>query len=189
MSKLSVFNFISLNGYFKGPGGDTSWHRHGEEENAYSHEMLATESTLLFGRKTYEMMQQFWPTPAGEAYDPLTAKGMNKAEKIVCSNTLAQADWQNTRIIKGDIVAQVKAMKNTAGKDMAILGSGSIVSLFAGQGLIDEYQLMIDPVALPAGTTLFKGITRPLALRLIDTRVFESGTIVLRYEPASHGVI
>lgn len=183
MSRLSVFNFLSLNGYYKGPGGDTSWHRHGAEENTYSHEMLDNGSILLFGRKTYEMMRDFWPTAAGYAYDPITAKGMNDAEKIVFSNTLQEAGWQHTRIVQGDIVAQVRAMKREGCKDMAVLGSGSIVNILAENGLVDEYQLMIDPVALPTGTPAFQGITHQLELRLIDTRVFKSGTLLLRYEP------
>jgi dihydrofolate reductase len=183
MRKLSIFNFISLNGYFKGPADDTGWHRHGEEENSYSHTMLAADSILIFGRKTYEMMLGFWPTAIGENYDPVTAKGMNEAEKIVFSNTLKHAEWHNSQVLKGDIVEQIKAMKNTAGKDLAVLGSGSIVSLFAEHGLIDEYQLMIDPVALTGGTPAFQGITHNLELQLTDTRVFKSGTVLLCYQP------
>ena len=88
MNKLIAFNFITLNGYFKGPNGDIGWHRHGAEENEYAAEMLKFGSTLLFGRVTYEMMASYWPTPVAVKNDPIVAVKMNNANKIVFSRTL-----------------------------------------------------------------------------------------------------
>lgn len=181
MRKLTVFNFITLNGFYKGEDNDTSWHRHGEEEGRYSVEAMKGESILLFGRTTYEMMASWWPTPmAAEAY-PEVARGMNSAEKIVFSNLIEDPKWSNTKVMSGDIAEKLRAMKQQPGKDLTILGSGTIVSLFADAGLIDEYQIMLDPVVLSTGTSIFNGIRNGFRLELTDTKIFKSGTIVLTY--------
>lgn len=183
MRHLSLFNFITLNGHFKGPGGDISWHRHGEEESRYSEKALALDSTLLFGRITYDVMASFWPTPEAYESSPLVAEGMNKSEKIVFSRTMKSADWNNTRIISDNIVKEIRKMKKMQGKDMAILGSGSIAALLAEHGLIDRYQIMLDPVAIGSGTPIFNGISKPLHLKLIRSKTFKSGVILLDYVP------
>jgi dihydrofolate reductase len=183
MRKLTVFNFITLDGYFKGPKGDISWHKHGKEENEYAAESLRSGNTLLFGRVTYEMMASYWPTPVALINDPLIAEGMNKADKIVFSRTLKKAAWNNTRLVKDNIVEETKKMKQMPGKDMTLLGSGSILIQFAEQGLIDEYQIMIDPVVLGAGTPIMEGIHRQLDLKLTGIRRFGSGVVLLSYQP------
>lgn len=183
MRKLTVFSFITLNGFYKGADNDTSWHRHGEEESQYSVDAMKSESILLFGRVTYEMMASWWPTPmATEAY-PEVAKGMNSAEKILFSNSIEDPKWNNTRVMNGDITEKIRQIKQQPGKDLTILGSGSVVSQFADAGLIDQYQIMIDPVALPSGTPIFNGIKNGFRLELTDTKIFKSGTIVLTYKP------
>lgn len=183
MRKLSVFNFITLNGFYKGINGDISWHKHGgEEEGEYSKEAANSGSTLLFGRVTYEMMAAFWPTPQAAQAFPEVAVGMNKAEKIVFSRTLDKADWNNTRIIKDNIVDEVRKLKQMPGVGITILGSGSIVTQLVEQGLIDEYQVMIDPVAIGEGTPMFKGLSRNLELKLTSSRTFKSGVVLLIYQ-------
>lgn len=184
MRKVSVFNFATLNGYFEGPKkGDISWHRHGGEEAEYSAESLKSGNTLLFGRVTYEMMVSYWPTPMAMENFPIVAEGMNKAEKIVFSRTLKKVAWNNTRLLKGNIVEEIKKMKQMHGKDMTLLGSGSILTQFAEQGLIDEYQIMVDPVAIGDGTPMFKGIKHQLDLKLTKTRTFKNGVVLLCYQP------
>jgi dihydrofolate reductase len=183
MRKLTVFNFMTLNGYYKGPNEDIAWHRHGQEESEYAAEGAKSESIILFGRKTYEMMASYWPTPIAMQNAPEVAEGMNKSEKIVFSTTLEKTDWQNTRLIKTDIISEVKKLKKTSGKDMVVLGSGSIVTQFAQAGIIDNYQFMIDPVALGDGATIFGGITTKLDLKLTDTKIFKSGVVLLCYRP------
>lgn len=184
MRKLTVFNFISLNGMYKGADDDISWHRHGEEEGEYSAQSLQADDILLFGRITYEMMASWWPTPmAAEAY-PEVAAGMNSAEKIVFSNTLEAPHWENTITMDGDIIGRMREMKQQPGKDLTILGSGTIVSQFAEAGLIDEYQIMLDPVVLGSGTCIFSHMKQGMALKLVgEPRVFKSGTILLTYKP------
>jgi dihydrofolate reductase len=183
MRNLRAFNFVTLNGFYKGPNGEIDWHRHGAEENEYAAEALGSGSTLLFGRVTYEMMAGYWPTPMAIQNDPVVADGMNKAEKILFSRTLKKAEWKNTRLVKDDIVEEIRKMKRLPGKDMTILGSGSIVTQFAEEGMIDEYQIMVDPVALGDGTPLLKGIRHKLDLELISTRTFGSGVVLLCYRP------
>lgn len=183
MRKVTVFNFVTLDGYFEGPKkGDISWHKHGAEENEYAVEGIKSESILLFGRVTYEMMASYWPTPMAMENDPIVAEGMNSAEKIVFSRTLEKAGWSNTRVVK-NMVEEIKKMKQMPGKDMTLLGSGSIVTQLAEQGLIDEYQIMVDPVAIGDGTSGFKNIRHRLDLKLTQTRTFKSGVVLLCYQP------
>ncbi len=183
MRKLTAFNFITLNGFFEGSKGDISWHKHGGEEAEFSAEGLKSGNTLLFGRVTYEMMVSFWPTPMADESFPEVAEGMNKADKIVFSRTLKKVEWNNTRLMRDNIVEEIKKMKQMPGKDMTLLGSGSILTQFAEQDLIDEYQIMVDPVAIGHGTTLFKNIKHNLGLKLTGTRTFKNGIVLLNYQP------
>ena len=183
MGKLVAFDFISLNGFFKGPDGDLSWAHDDEESDAFAIESNKEGGILLFGRVTYEMMAGFWLTPyAHELYAEM-ADGMNKAEKVVFSRTLVKPEWNNTRVVKDDMVEEIKMLKQIRGKDMAILGSGSIVNQLTEAGLIDEYQIMIHPIVLGGGTPILNGIKRKLNLKLISSRVFKSGKVLLCYEP------
>ena len=183
MRKVTVFNFVTLNGYYKGLKGDISWHRHGAEENEYAAENLNTGATLLFGRLTYEMMASYWPTPVAIKNDPIVAEGMNNGDKIVFSRTLKKAEWKNTKLIKDNIVEEIRKMKRLPGKNMTLLGSGSILTQFAEKGLIDEYQIMVDPVVIGDGTPIFKGINHKLDLKLTMTRTFKSVIVLLCYQP------
>jgi dihydrofolate reductase len=183
MRRVTVFNFVTLDGFFKGPNGDIRWHRHGAEEGDYAAEGLRSGATLLFGRVTYEMMAGYWPTPTAMENAPVVAAGMNQADKIVFSRTLKKTEWQNTRILSGNIVDQIRKMKQMPGKDMTLLGSGTIVAQFAEEGLIDEYQIMVDPVALGRGTPIFNGIKHKLDFKLTMTRPFKSGVVLLCYQP------
>lgn len=184
MAALRAFTFVSLNGLYKGDADDIGWHRHGVEEARYSEASLAAGHTLVFGRRTYDMMASWWPSPeAADAY-PAVADGMNRAEKLVLSRRQFTPTWANTDVLTGDVVAEMRKRKQSRGRDMTILGSGEIVSLFADAGLVDEFAVMIDPVAIPSGTRIFSGIRRRLDLRLVGSRVFGSGTLLLTYRPA-----
>ncbi|OFX24349.1 MAG: dihydrofolate reductase [Bacteroidetes bacterium GWA2_31_9b] len=183
MKNLSAFNFITLNGYLNGPDGDISWHKHGIEENQYAAESLKSGNILLFGRKTYEMMANYWPTPMAMKNDPMVAEGMNNAEKIVFSRTLKKANWKNTKIISDNVVLEIMRLKKLSGSNLTLLGSGSILTLFAENGLIDDYQIMIDPVAISSGTPIFNEIKKPLNLKLTNVKTFMSGVVLLSYKP------
>jgi dihydrofolate reductase len=185
MGKLTVFNFVTLDGYFKGLNEDISWHRHDVEENEYAAGMLHSGDTLLFGRVTYDLMASYWPTPAAIQNDPVVAERMNAAEKIVFSRTLEKVEWNNTRLVKEAVGEELTSMKQMPGKNMTLLGSGSILTQFAQQGLIDEFQIMLDPVALGVGTPIFKGIQHRQHLKLVTTRAFKNGVVLLCYQPVA----
>jgi dihydrofolate reductase len=187
MRKLTAFNFMTLDGYFEGPKkGEYAWHKHDQstEETEFAEDKLQYNNTLLLGRVTYDQMASFWPTENAIKMVPDVAKGMNKAEKIVFSNTLKKPEWNNTRVMSGNIVEEIKKLKNTTGSNMTILGSGSIITLFAENGLIDEFQFMINPKAIGSGTPIFKGIKQQLNLKLISSKAFKDGVVVLTYQPA-----
>src|SRR5688572_8798449 len=184
MAKLSVFNFVSLDGYYKDVNNKTDWHTHGgEEEGKFSEEGAQSGSILIFGRVTYDMMAGFWPSPMAHEMFPTVAEGMNKSEKIVFSKKMKKADWSNTKVVSGNIVDEMKKLKKTSGSDLTILGSGSIVTQFAEAGLIDTYIFMVDPIAIGSGTSIFKGLKRQLNLKLVSSRAFKSGAVLNTYEP------
>ena len=158
-----------------------------QTEGEFAAEGAQSDSIILFGRKTYEMMASFWPTETALKSMPEIAEGMNKSEKIVFSRTLKNADpivigWKNTRIVRDNIVEEVKKLKATSKKDITILGSGSILTQLADAGLMDSFQFMVDPIALGGGTPIFNGIGNKLDLKLTSTRAFKSGAVLLSYE-------
>ena len=183
MRKLTVFNFITLNGFYKGKNEDISWHKHGDEESAFAAEGSKSGSVLLFGRVTYQMMESYWPTQMAKQNSPDVAEGMNQSEKIVFSRTLKNTNWDNSRIVRTNPVEEVKRMKKENGSDLTVLGSGTIVTQLAENNLIDTYMLMVDPVVLGEGTPIFQGIKQQPDLKLIDTRKFKSGVVLLTYNP------
>jgi dihydrofolate reductase len=183
MGRVSAFNFVTLDGYFEGPKRDISWHKHDADGTAYAVEGLKSGNALLFGRVTYELMASYWPTPVAIQNDPVVAEGMNKAEKIVFSRTLKRAEWNNTRLVSDNMGDEVRKMKQIPGKDMTLLGSGSILTQLAEEGLIDEFQFMVNPVALGEGTPIFKNIKHRLNLKLTSTRTFKNGNVLLCYQP------
>lgn len=186
MSRLIVFNTTSIDGYFTDANGDMSFVHAvapDEEWNAFVTGNASGGGVLVFGRVTYEMMASFWPTPAASERMPVVARRMNSAPKIVFSRTLTAATWENTTLLRGNPVDELGRLKAESGDGLAILGSGSIVSQLAPHGLIDEYQVVVTPVALGAGRTMFEGMGRMLPLTLVRTRVFKNGNVVLCYEP------
>jgi dihydrofolate reductase len=186
MAKLIVFDHISLDGYFVDGNGDMSWaHTDDPEWHAFVAANASSEGSLLFGRVTYELMVRFWPTPAALEAMPDVANRMNALPKVVASRTLEQVIWQNTRLIKGDLVNEVGKIKGEAEHDITILGSGSIVAQLAQAGLIDAYQIVVNPLVLGKGRTLFEGMNTALSLTLTETRTFQNGNVWLHYVPGS----
>jgi dihydrofolate reductase len=182
--KLYVFNNISLDGYFTDKNGDMSWaHRPDAEFNEFTQNNAKGGGVLLFGRVTYDLMIKFWPTPMAMQSNPIVAERINGAEKIVFSNTMDKASWNNTKIVKGDIVAAMRKLKEQPGDNMVIMGSGSLVSQFTEAGLIDEFQFVLCPIILGTGRTLFERVTTRPILKRTDSRSFKNGNMFLRYEP------
>ncbi len=185
MVKLSSFMTLSLDGYYSRPDGDLGFaHRRDPEFDAFVADNARSGGNLLFGRVTYEMMLAYWPTPAARADLPVVAEGMNRASKFVVSRTLENASWQNTTVLKGSLVSEIEQLKRDAKQPIVILGSASLVTELSDAGLIDEYQIVLAPVALGAGRSLFAGMKRELSLHLNETRKFSNGNVFLRYAKA-----
>jgi dihydrofolate reductase len=185
MRKVHVFDNVSLDGFFTDEKSDMSWaHKRDEEWNAFAGSNAGGDGELLFGRVTYEMMAAFWPTPQAAQMLPHVAPGMNRMRKTVFSRTLDRVSWQNTTLVKGDLVAEVKKLKQQSGPDIVILGSGSIISQLTQARLIDEYQIVLSPIILGKGRTLFETVDGKIGLTLTKTRSFKNGNVVLWYEPA-----
>ena len=184
MRKVTVFNHVSLDGYFTDKNSDMSWaHANDDPEwNAFTEENAKGGGVLLFGRKTYEMMAGYWPTPAAIKQFPEIAEGMNNQPKVVFSRTLDKASWKNTKLVKSDPAAEVRKMKKESGKDMVIMGSGTIVSQLAQAGLIDELQIVVNPIIVGEGRTLFEGVKNKVPLKETKTRTFKNGSVLMCYE-------
>ena len=183
MRKLIVFNLVTLDGFFTGLDGDISWHNVDDEFQELANQAANSGNTLLFGRVTYQLMASYWPTPEALRSDPVVAAGMNKAEKVVFSRTMDKVDWNNTRLVKGDLLDEIRRLKQGSGTDLAILGSGSLVAQLAPAGLIDQFQMLLNPLVIGAGRTMFEGVKDRLAFKLSTTRVFKNGNLLLTYQP------
>jgi dihydrofolate reductase len=180
MSKLRVFESISIDGYFTDASDDMHWAHAGREDAEFADWVGANASSgaaLLFGRKTYQMMEAFWPTPMAARQMPVVAEGMNACTKYVASRTI-KPTWNNTQLLKGELVAAVRSLKSQSKTDITLLGSGSVAAQLGEAGLIDEYQFVIIPVALGGGRTVFSA---GRALRLVDQRAFRCGNVVVTY--------
>jgi dihydrofolate reductase len=185
MSKLIVFNSISLDGYFTDINGDMSFAHNlipDDEWDSFVSSNASGGGILLFGRVTYNMMADFWPTPYAAEKMPVVADRMNNYTKIVFSTTLKEAFWKNSKLVHDNMIEVVKKMKREIETDMVILGSGSIVSQLTSAGLIDEFQFVVVPVILGNGRTMFDGIENMHKLKFMKARSFNNGNVVLYYE-------
>jgi dihydrofolate reductase len=187
MRKVILSNMVTLDGFFEGPNKELDWHIVDEEFNEYAIDLLSNVDAILFGRLTYQLMADYWPAaatnPSTSKSDLEIADKMNNLPKIIFSKTLQRVEWNNSRLVKENIAEEILKMKQQPGKDMVIFGSGSIVSSFMQLGLIDEYRIIVNPVVLGNGKPLFKGVNDKHNLKLLKTRVFSSGIVILFYEP------
>jgi dihydrofolate reductase len=188
MRKLNVFQNLSLDGYFVDSNGSMDWAKEGNDEEfmTFAQQNAQSGGLLLFGRTTYEMMASFWPTKQAQAAMPVLAARMNAIPKIVFSRTLQKPAWNNTTLLKGRLLEEIRSLKAGEGPGMTILGSGSIVAQLAAANLIDEYQVVINPVALGTGRSMFEGIGAPLRLKLLAPKVFRNGKVFLSYQPVAN---
>jgi dihydrofolate reductase len=193
MRKLIVNEFMSLDGVAQAPGGaeeDTSggfahggWHmRYMEDELAQQWvlESIVAAGGFLLGRRTYEIFAAYWPNAPEE--EQVIAEPLNTKPKYAVSTTLTEPlDWQNSALVKGDVAAAVAALKQEDGGDLHVIGSTELVQTLIEHDLVDEFRLMIDPVALGGGKRIFRddGSLRPL--RLVDGQVTSTGAILATY--------
>ena len=186
MRKVIVFNSISLDGYFTGENGDLSWAHKNSDDPQFAKWQAGNasgNSEFVFGRITYEMMVSYWPTPEAKKQFPEVAEAMNSRSKVVFSKTLDNTDWNNTRLVKTDPVKEIRKMKEQSGPDILIFGSGTIISQLAKENLVDLYILVVVPIVLGKGRSMFDGLKKPQDMELTDTKKFNNGKMVLTYEP------
>jgi len=184
MRRVTVFNFITLNGYFQGPDGDISWHRREEETADYSDEKSQQGNTLLFGRVTYDMMEATWrsPAPTGARPDWMEpfARTIDAAKKYVVSSTLDRVDW-NAELVRGNLGEAVQQLKREPGEGLFV-GGVKLPLALAELGLIDEYEFVVHPRVVGHGPTLFAGLSKPIDLKLVSRVEYGSGAVAMRYE-------
>jgi dihydrofolate reductase len=180
MQRLRVFESISVDGYFADRNDGMDWAHTGRDDPEFAAWVRGNATAggaLLFGRKTYQQMESFWPTAIAAEQMPDVARGMNAAKKYVASRTI-RPTWANSELLEGDLVTAVRALKQGPGTGITLLGSGSLAAQLGEAGLVDEYQFVIIPVALGAGRTVF---TEHRALRLVEHRAFHCGNVVVTY--------
>lgn len=186
MRKLFAFEMVSLDGRYEGQNHDLSWHNATNEEfDRLQAENLVSTDAILMGRRTFELMRRYWPTLQARSDDSETARFMNATAKIVVSSKPYEPGWTNTASIHGDqAMEHVRQLKSQDGQDIVVLGSSNLCVSLLGARLMDELRIMVNPVALGAGTPLFDGLPERIDLRLKSTRAYESGNVLLTYTPA-----
>lgn len=186
MRKIVVFNMMSVDGYFAGTDGNIDWHVTDSEFDRWALETMKEFDTILFGRVTYQLFENYWPDTLNDKStskeNQLTAQAINDMQKIVFSTTLKMVDWNQSKLIKYITAEEIKKLKQQQGKNIVIYGSGTIVRALAKLGTIDEYRFMVNPVILGRGRSLFEGGGQ-IKLELLDTKKFKSGNVLVMYRP------
>jgi dihydrofolate reductase len=199
--RILAFDWLTADGYFAAPDGSLSWVVPDDEQAKAAAIGMRAADTVLFGRRTYEIFEGFWRnalTDASTAPDPhrpglrsrehrVIAVWLNDATKLVFSRTLPDVTWRNARLSHELDLAEIAAMKRQPGKNMMVLGSGSIVSQLTRHGLIDEFQFVVCPVFLGEGRRLLEGLPRSVRLALLEATKYSSGDVLLRYTSQRRG--
>jgi dihydrofolate reductase len=193
--KIVVFDRVTADGYFAATDGNLNWAVPDDAVDQAGVSGMTDTDAMLFGRRTYEMFEGFWPKVAKEsttAPDPhvqgrhspallAMAKWIDEKTKIVFSRTRSDVTWRNSRLVREIDPRAIEGLKNESGKNMIIFGSGSLVSQLAEHGLIDEYCFIVAPVLLGSGQSLLRGVTKSSKLDLVECKKFDSGNVALRY--------
>lgn len=182
MRRIFLFMNASLDGYFEGPGHDISFFNSDDDHfEPFSAEAGQEVDTILLGHRTYNLMKSFWPTAMAQESAPEVARFMNEKLKLVASHQPFDPGWRNVQVIYGDVVGAVKQLKEQYGKTIIMFGSNQLCVSLMQAGLVDEFQVVVNPLVLGAGTRLFEGLEQPARLHLRDTHTFKSGKVLMRY--------
>lgn len=186
MRKVILSMMVSLDGYIEGPNHEMDWSVWDEEMEDYMMNFLRETDTFIYGRRAYEVMKQYWPhvttDPNFPDRDMEFVQRMNETPKLILSRSLTDVEW-NSRIIHGDHMPQeIKTIKNQPGKNLALFAGAETASFFINHDLIDEYQIIINPVILGSGTPLFNHIRDKINVKLLKTQSFPSGIVILHYK-------
>lgn len=197
MRRIVMFNQLSADGCYAGKDGGLDWVSPDDQLDEQAASGLARSDTLLFGRKTYQMFESFWPRAIEQprAPDPHNpgresrtihdiGRWINDSHKIVFSRTLSEVTWKNSRLVREFHPGEIEQLKRGPGKDLMIFGSGEIVAQLLAHGLIDELMLSVSPVVVGSGRTMIAALEARARLQLLEAKPYPSGTVVLRYAPA-----
>jgi dihydrofolate reductase len=187
MGRIVVTEFVSLDGVMEDPGGAESFKHggwsfafnRGEEGDKFKLDEAFASEALLLGRVTYEGFAAAWPSREGEFADKF-----NSMPKYVVSSTLADPEWNNSTVLKGDFAEEVAKLRQELDGDIVVHGSARLVQTLLEHDLVDELRLMVFPVVLGSGRRLFGETTDKKPLRLVDSKVVGDGVAILIYEPA-----
>jgi dihydrofolate reductase len=182
---LASFIFTSLDGFYEGPNGELDWSNADAEFNEFAVRQLDAADTLGFGRATYEHMAGHWPTEQAKANDPAITSRMNDKEKLVFSTTLTHAAWSHTTVVRGEATEHLPTIKAGAGKELLVIGSAHLTANLAQAGLLDELRIMVCPIVLGQGRSLFEDLKDRISLTLLHVRQFASGNVVLTHRPSA----
>ena len=180
MRKIVAGLFISLDGVTESPQ-DWNGPFFNDEMGQAVGDAMASSDTLLLGRRTFEEFAAFWPT--ADQSDPF-ADFINNTPKVVVSNTLSEVDWQPTTVIRGDVVSQIRDLKEQSGKNIGMTGSPTLIRSLVKEGLLDELSLMVHPLVLGSGKRLFDDMIGQTPLTLVNSQTFKTGVVNLTYGPA-----
>lgn len=178
MKKIIVCNWVSLDGFFSGIGGETDWFYWNDEVEAYQLAAQKTVDMLLFGRKTYDIMAGYWPTPFAINEHPAIIHFMNETKKIIFSKSLTRISWENCTLLPDISKEKVENLLATAEGDILIFGSGSIASQLMNLDLIDELRLFINPIVLGKGRSMFQHVHGRINWQHDSSKTFSNGMIL-----------
>ncbi len=177
MRKVLVSMMVSLDNFIEGPKNELDDFKDDDEVLKYFEDLLDAVDTIMYGRRSYQLMLDYWPKATGTV-----AEKMNKKPKIVFSKSLPSVGW-NTRLIKDNISEEISRLKEQSGKDLVLYAGADILSTFRKLDLVDEYRLVVYPIVIGNGTPLFKDVKNTMPLKLLSTRTFKSGVVLLTYKP------
>lgn len=187
MRKLVVFLHSTLDGFVEGPAGamDIGWVAYDNELEDFADKVLHTADTIVWGRKTYEMMYDYWPTvPSDEnanEHELNHAKWIENVEKIVFLKSLQSVEWHNTTLVKAHVAEKINELKQREGGDIVVLGSPRFAHYLMQLNLVDMFKITVSPTLIGKGLPLFQNINEKVDLELIESDTFESGALGLVY--------
>ncbi|MET7749214.1 dihydrofolate reductase family protein [Micromonospora sp. NPDC005367] len=187
MRKIVYWVHQSVDGYIQGPNGEFDWPEMGPELSAYSMRLCTRSGAFLYGRKVWELMSSYWPrveSISKHPHDLAFAPVWRKTPHVVVSRTLTEVAEGERVVGRGDLAAEITALKEEPGGDLLLTGGSKLASALTALGLVDEYQIVVHPVVLGGGQPVFLDAER-LGLRLTETRTFDSRSVLLSYQRAA----
>lgn len=176
----------SLDGFVANSKSEMNWVKVDKEMFDYAGNQTDEADTALYGRVTWEMMENYWPTagikPEASKHDIQHSEWYNNVEKIVVSKTLNDSNLKNTRVIGNNIPDEIRKLKQKKGKNIIIFGSPSVVHSLMAENLIDDYWIFVNPILIGQGIPLFTGIKELIYLKLVSNNAFQSGVVSLHYQ-------